>query len=208
LQYKLVAFDLDGTLLSGRSSWWKLHEHFGTIEFSLENMRGYDEGRITYDEWMRRDIALWKPSPHITTLNKILLNYTLAPHAEQIVSTLKEKNLEVAIVTTGLDIVANSVASKLRIPNVMANSLVFDENGFLTGRVIFNVDLFEKDKALKRLIKRMGISKSQCIAVGDSKYDARFLKSAGLGIACKKDKDLANVADAIILNLNELLDLI
>jgi HAD superfamily PSPase-like hydrolase len=208
LKYKLVAFDLDGTLVIGKSSWWKLHEYFGTIELSLENMKNYEERRITYDEWMRRDIALWKPRPHISTLEKILLNYSLAPHAEQVVSTLRERKLEVAIVTTGLDIVANSVASRLNILHVIANGLVLDENGYLTERVIFNVDLFRKDKAFERLVKSIGILKSQCIAVGDSKYDAGFLKSAGLGIACKKGTDLSEVADATISDLSELLELI
>jgi HAD superfamily PSPase-like hydrolase len=208
LKYRLVAFDLDGTLVVGKSGWWKLHEYFGTIELSLENMKDYEQRRITYDEWMRRDIALWKPRPHVTTLQKILLDYILAPHAEQVITALRDKKLEVAIVTNGLDIVANSVASKLCIPNIMANGLVLDENGYLTDRVIFNVDLFEKDKAFKRLIKKIGILESQCIAVGDSKYDKSFLLSAGLGIAYKKDSGLTNVADSTISDLNELLNFI
>jgi len=208
MKYKLVAFDLDGTLLVGKSSWWKLHEYFGTIELSLRNMKDYEEGKITYDEWMRRDIALWKPIPHITTIEKILLDYTLAPKAEHVVETLREKKLYVAIVTTGIDILANSVASKLNVPNVMANGLVLDENGYLTNRVIFNVDLFDKHKAFIRLVKKIGIPRSQCVAVGDTKYDVNFLRSAGLGIACKKDRDLANVADVVITNLEELLNFV
>lgn len=157
---------------------------------------------------MRRDIALWKPKPHITTIEKILLDYTLAPNAEHVIKTLRERKLHVAIVTTGLDVLADSVASKLHVPNIVANGLVLDENGYLTNRVIFNVDLFEKHKAFNRLVKKIGIPKSQCIAVGDSKYDASFLRSAGLGIACKKDGDLVNVADVVITDLEELLNFV
>jgi len=208
LKYKLVAFDLDGTLVEGKSSWWKLHEYFGTIKLSLRNMRDYEQGEIAYDEWMRRDIALWKPKPHITTIEKILLDYTLAPNAKHVIKTLRERKLHVAIVTTGLDILANSVAMKLHIPNVIANGLVLDENGYLTNRVIFNVDLFEKHKAFNRLLKKVGIPMSQCIAVGDSKYDANFLKNAGLGIACKRDRDLINAADVVITDLEELLNFV
>ena len=171
MKYKLVAFDLDGTLLVGKSSWWKLHEHFGTIELSLGNMKDYEQGKIANDEWMRRDIALWKPRPCITTIEKILLDYTLAPNAEHVVKTLRGRKLHVAIVTTGIDILANSVASKLRVPNVVANGLVFDENRYLINRIVFNVDLFEKHKAFNRLVKKIGIPRSQCIAVGDTKYD-------------------------------------
>lgn len=106
---------------------------FGTIKLSLRNMRDYEQGKIAYDEWMRRDIALWKPKPHITTIEKILLDYTLAPNAKHIIKTLRERKLHVAIVTTGIDILANSVAMKLHIPNVIANGLVLDENGYLTN---------------------------------------------------------------------------
>lgn len=208
MKYKLVAFDLDGTLLVGKSSWWKLHEYFGTIELSLGNMKDYEEGKIAYDEWMRRDIALWMPKPHITTIEKILLDYTLAPNAEHVIRTLRERKLHVTIITTGFDVLANSVASKLHVPNVIANGLVLDENGYLTNRVIFNVDLFEKHKAFNRLVKKIGIPRSQCIAVGDSKYDVNFLKNAGLGIACKKDRDLRNVADVVITDLEEILDFV
>lgn len=208
MKYKLVAFDLDGTLLVGKSSWWKLHEHFGTIELSLENMKDYEQGKIAYDEWMRRDIALWKPRPHITTIEKILLDYTLAPNAEHVIKTLKKRKLHVAIVTTGLDILANSVASKLHVPNVMANSLVLDDNGYLTNRVIFNVDLFEKHRAFNRLVKKLRIPRSQCICVGDSKYDVNFLRSAGLGIAYKNNKYLINAADVVITDLGELLNFV
>jgi phosphoserine phosphatase len=208
MRYKLVAFDLDGTLVEGKSSWWKLHEYFGTIEESLRNMKEYEEGKIAYDEWMRRDIALWKPTPHITTVEKILLDYTLAPKAEHVTRTLRNRKIRMAIVTTGIDILAKSVASKLGIPNIVANGLVPDESGYLTNRVIFNVGLFEKQKAFIKLVRKLGIPRSQCVAVGDSKYDVNFLKSAGLGIACKKDRDLMNAADVTIADLEELLNFI
>lgn len=73
MQYKLIAFDMDGTLLTEKSSLWNLHRYFGTYEESLRNMRDYEKCKIAYDEFMRRDIILWKPRPHINTIREALL---------------------------------------------------------------------------------------------------------------------------------------
>ena len=47
------------------------------------------------------------------------------------------------------------------------------------------------------------------MAVGDSKYDAKFLEHAGFGVAIGEDVVLARVADVVIkdfIHFNQLLD--
>jgi len=206
--YKAVAFDLDGTLVTDKSSWWKLHKYFGTYELSLKNMKDYEQGKITYDEFMRRDVALWKPKPHVNTIKRILLRYSLTPNAKFVTETLEERGYHVAIITTGIDIFAKAVASELHIQYVVANGLVLNKNGYLTGKVIFNVDLLKKEQAFNDLILKIGINKEQWIAVGDSKYDKGFLKNAGLGIAFNPDEDLKRSSSLVISDLKELLSFI
>lgn len=70
MAFKAIAFDLDGTLVTERSSWWTLHRYFGTYEQSMQNMEFYEQGEITYDEFMKRDIGLWKPPPHVSTIKR------------------------------------------------------------------------------------------------------------------------------------------
>ena len=208
MPFKAVIFDLDGTLVTDKSSWWKLHKYFGTYVPSLKNMKDYEQGNIAYDEFMRRDIALWNPKPHIGTIEKILLDYKLTPNAKFVTETLGIKGYNMAIITTGIDITAKAVASELHIPYVVANGVILDKNGYLTGSVIFNVDLLRKEQAFNDLIPKIGVKKEECIAVGDSKYDMSFLKNAGLGLAFNPDDDLKQSSLFAMKDLKELLDFI
>jgi phosphoserine phosphatase len=205
MKYKAVAFDLDGTLVTDKSSWWKLHKYFGTYKSSLKNMTDYEHGKITYDEFMRLDIGLWKPRPHVNTIKEILLNYTLTLHSKLVTKILNERRYTLFIVTSAPDILANAVARELGIPHLASNGLIFDEKGYLTQNVVFNVDLMKKENAFATLIAKEGLNCDECIGVGDSKYDIGFLRKAGLGIAFNPDDTLRKEAMLAIDDMNELL---
>lgn len=208
MKHKAVAFDLDGTLVCEKSSWWTLHKHFGTYQHSLINMKDYENGKITYDKFMELDIELWKPRPHIDTIKKVLLNYTLSSNVKPVIKELEEKEYQIFIVTTAPDILANAVANELGIRNVASNCFIFDEKGYLTKNTTFNVDLMKKEYAFSKLISSRGLECTDCIAVGDSKYDVGFLNKAGLGIAYRPDDILRKEATIVINDMNELLDYI
>ncbi len=204
----MVAFDLDGTIIREPSSWVKLHKFFGTMERADLNLLAYERGEIDYEEFMRRDVALWQPPPHITTVERVLFDYTLSPNADYTVKILRSMGCETAIISSGIDMLACKVADTLGISYVLANSLIFDSEGFLTGDVVFRVDLGHKDRNLKALADRLGIELAECIVVGDSKFDRSFLFCAGLGVAYDPDEELIRVADVVIYDLKELLNYI
>jgi phosphoserine phosphatase len=206
--YKAVAFDLDGTLVTEKSSWWTLHKAFHTYKQSVQNMKSYEQGKITYDEFMRLDISLWKPRPHINTIKKILLEYTLCLNAKLVIGVLGKKGYTLLIVTTAPDVLANAVAKELGISHVISNGFIFDNKGYLTQDVVFNVDLLKKELALEKLLSKIGIKNKECVAVGDSKYDVSFLKATGLGVAFNPDDILRKKAKIVITNMKELLNFI
>ncbi|MDI6642604.1 MAG: HAD-IB family phosphatase [Candidatus Hodarchaeaceae archaeon] len=198
MRYKLVAFDMDGTLVVEESCWSTLHRHFGTQEAARRNLEAYERGEIDYQEFMRRDISLWRPPPHISEIEQVLASFTLAPKVADIVKDIHERGYSTAIITGGLDILARRVAEELRIGHVFANGLAVDERGHLSGEGIFRVEPSLKDEVLSRLVERLGMTLDECVAVGDSKYDVRFLKRAGLGVAIGGSSELARVADVVI----------
>jgi phosphoserine phosphatase len=136
--------------------------------------------------------------PHISQIEEILSKFTIAPNAAEVVAGIHRMGGEVAIVTGGIDLLANRVARALGIEHVLANGLEVDERGYLTGEGIFRVDPLRKHEALEKLTKLLGLSLNQCVAVGDSKWDVSFLRNAGLGVAIGSDAELGKVADVII----------
>lgn len=202
-KYRLVAFDMDGTIISGLNSWQCLHRHFG-VE-NLTNLNDYLEKKIDYYEFMRRDIKLWQPPPHIDEVRRVLLDYELEPHAQYVIEKLLSWELKICIVSAGIDIRARDLGEKLGVKCTVANGLKTDRKGYLTGEGILRVELLKKEKALEKVAKSHGVKLSECVAVADSKFDKSFLSAAGLGVAYKPSQELVECADLVIEDLREIL---
>jgi phosphoserine phosphatase len=198
MKYRLIAFDMDGTLVVEDSCWVVLHRHFGTHDAACPNVGAYERGEIDYPEFMRRDISLWRPLPKIEEVREALAPYKIAPNVREVVGEIQRRGYKTAIVTGGLDILADEVARELGIPLVLANGLEVGSDGRLTGEGIFKVEPSRKDKVLEKLAANIGITTNECVAVGDSKYDVKFLEKAGLGVAIGENPELAKVADVVI----------
>lgn len=208
--YRLVAFDMDGTLTRGGSSWVRLHRHFGTLHVGDRNLAEYAAGRIGYREFVRRDVEAWSRARgrvHLSEVDGVLRNGRLAPGAVKTLRALRARGVETAIVSSGVASLARRVAARLGIPRVRANELAADREGYLTGGVAGpGVDPRGKNRVLRSLCREVGVRPERAVAVGDSKYDVRFLEAAGLGVAIGRDPELGRVADARISRLEELLE--
>jgi len=201
---KLIAFDLDGTLVKEDSSWGKIHKHFNTVESERRNLKLYLMGEISYKEFMRRDIASWPKPLRIDDIRRILLDYELTEGSIETIKELREMEISTAIISAGIDILAEDVAKKLGIDYVIANGLEVDENGLLTGEGIERVDLLRKDKAFINLVKQLGIDLRETVAVGDSWYDWTLLRCSGVGIALGNDPELLRTADLSANSIREI----
>lgn len=188
---RLAGFDMDGTLLEEDSSWVALHAHFGTSKAGKESLEKYSQGIIGYEEFMRRDIAAWPTGTTVREVEKILSKYRIRDEAPGVVERLRKNGIEVALITSGIDLLASRVARDLGIRHWMANGLRSSQDGTLTGQGIGRVDPTRKDIAYLRLLKRLGIHPKSTIAVGDTIYDLRFLKSAWMGFLLSDNLDLS-----------------
>jgi phosphoserine phosphatase len=77
---------------------------------------------------------------------------------------------------------AAEVAARLGIEHCVANELVTDERGFLTGESRMHVDPLRKEIALERLCRERQVALERCVTIGDSEMDGSLLRASGLGV--------------------------
>ena len=201
---KLAAFDLDGTVLEHNSSWVAIHRHFGTEHLGAASLRLYTEGKIDYREFMRRDIASWPRGVSRDEIERILSDYKIRREAPKVFKELRARGIQTALVTSGIDILARDVARDLQIDHWVANGLKFGKDGRLLLRGVGRVDPTRKDRAYKKLLRRLGVPPKSTIAVGDTIYDLAFLKSAGLGFMLAHS---TRVSDPEIMHIDRLTEI-
>jgi len=209
---KLVFFDMDGVLADSISSWKSIHDYFGTS--NEKSVDDYLRGDIDDLEFIKKDVSLWRTNGSLTTKNviqNILFDIPLMEGAEECISFLRKNNIKTAIVSAGLDILAEKVAEELGIDYVFANGIKQDETGKLTGEGTLQVQLIYKDKNVKDLAEKLNIPLEKCAAIGNSCFDVPMFETAGLGIAFNpedecvkksadvtvKGKDLSKVISAL-----------
>lgn len=197
---QMVFFDMDGVLLDTVSSWKYIHEHFGTT--NERSIMPYLRGDIDYLEFIRRDVSLWKSDgQHISksALEQILYSIPLIKGVKQCISFLKTHQVQTAIVSAGLDILANKVARDIGIDYVFANEVKIGVDGRLTGEGVLHVELMQKDKIVTQLVKKQHLSLDACAAVGNSCFDIPMLEICGLGIAFNpEDACIVQCADVVV----------
>jgi phosphoserine phosphatase len=203
-KFLLAALDMDGTVLEHESSWVALHRAFGTTEAGEASLKLYTEGRIDYKEFMRRDISSWPKGVNKNEIEKILSGYRIRAESQPTIDELKRRGIKTALVTSGIDILAEDVAKDLGIDYWVANGLRFGKDGTVLSEGIGRVDPTKKDLAYLKLLSRIGIPSKRTIAVGDTVYDLRFLRSAAIGFMLAHS---TRVSDPKIIHIEKLHDI-
>ena len=179
--YRLVVFDLDGTLIKPLSSWRYLHQALGTWQRAKVNTDLFYGGMITWREWAERDAKLWTGT-QVYRIEEIVEQCPRTEGAVETLDRLHEEGIATSIVSGGISFFAERIAHELKIDAVFANRLQ-QRDGILTGQVVVTVDQTNKAEICTRLGEGLGISMKKIVAVGDDFTMIPVFKTVGLSIA-------------------------
>ena len=215
---RLVVFDMDGVLVDIHSSWEYLHEKFGVRREALVYKRWFEEGRITYDEWMRLDVSLWiraRGRIHRREIEALIEPIKPRSEARETVRELKAMGVNLSIVSGGIDLLAKRIASELGISEWRANILSFDREGYLEpgGRPLVGAD---KSRAVRDIARKFNAKLDETMFIGDSKWDLTALRVVGYPVLFLNKKtmihgdpsELLRVAKYTIESLSQVTEIV
>ena len=203
VEIRLIAFDLEGTLVKSKSSWVELHKRFGTWDKGKEYAERFFRGEFDYQTWADLDASLWKGRKREEIL-EWANSVEYMGGIEELFEFLRENNFKIAIISGGLMCLAKKVADELNADYVFANELIFDEGGRVTGKVVARVDFQNKGEILAKLKEEL--KPSLTIAVGDGHNDIAMFKVADVSIAVNPHEGVEG--DYVARDLKEVKEII
>lgn len=195
MRYKLIIFDIDGTITTHISSWRYIHEKLGLWQkraFCYQEQ--FFAGKISYRKFCELDAAHWKGMPE-RKIRKIFDGVRYSKNAISCIKKLKKSGFKLAAVSTGLQFMPDRIMRELKFDYALSNRLI-SRNGRLTGGVKINIAHGAKHKILNSIFKRFNVKPHEAICVGDSEGDIPLVKECGYSIAFNSSsKELSKISD-------------
>ena len=195
LLIKLVVFDLDNVIIDGEAI-----DEIGKLANVEEDIAEITEkamqGEIDFETSIKDRVQLLEGTS-IEDIEKVADDLPLMPGAEKTIACLKDKDVDVAIISGSFDVVADKVKDKLGVETVYTNSFTV-EDGKLTGEVTGPLVSGSKLDVLKDHVEEAGITLDEVVAVGDGANDISMIESAGCGIAFNAKDSVKEIADIVV----------
>jgi phosphoserine phosphatase len=182
MKYRLIIFDIDGTIAKHISSWRYIHEKLGLwYELAYRYQEKFLAGKISYRKFCESDAALWKGLPE-KKIKEIFKRVPYIKNASHYIRKLKKMGFKLAAISTGLQYLAERIKKELKFNYVLSNRLI-SGRGVLTGKVKINITHGAKGKILRGIFRKFCVKPQEVICVGDSSGDIPLTKHSGYSIA-------------------------
>lgn len=195
MKYKVIIFDIDGTIAKHISSWRYIHEKLGLWDkLAFRYQEEFLAGKISYREFCELDAAHWKGLPE-KNIKEIFRKAPYSKNAVYCIRRLKRMGFKLAAVSTGLQYMADKIKRELKFDYVLSNRLI-SKKGVLTGKVKININHGAKGGILRKILRKFHVKPHEVISVGDSAGDIPLAKASGYSIAFNSsDEKFSKIVD-------------
>ena len=197
MKYRLIIFDIDGTITRHISSWRYIHEKLGLWQkraFCYQEQ--FFAGKISYRKFCLLDAAHWRGMSE-RKIRNIFDHVPYSKNAIPCTGKLKKMGFKLIAVSTGLQFMPDRIMKEFKFDYALSNRLI-SRNGKLTGGVKINIAHGAKDKILRIIFKRFNVKPHEVICVGDSEGDIPLAKICGYSIAFNSSSEkLSKISDYV-----------
>lgn len=204
--FKILCFDMDGTLIRNTNSVKYLCEINNQLDklLEIEDMENKKEISWIEADYIKakliKGLNLGKVSNCFADSIKFINNI------DYVIKYIKKQNIKCILVTAGPIQVANIVGEMFGFDKVYGSNYEVRDNIF-TGKIIEHLGEEAKLKSLQSYCKEQNIDINKSIAVGDGDSDIGVFKKCGKSIAINYTDSLLGKAD-VYLKTDDLKDLL
>jgi len=179
---RLLAMDMDSTLITIECI-DELGELAGCkseiAAITAQAMRG----ELDYPQSLRKRVGLLKNLQEAALTRVYEERLRLTPGAQELLAACNKHGVKLLLVSGGFTFFTDRLKQRLGIDYTISNRLE-TKNGKLTGELIGEiVDADAKAAKFKAVMRELGASREQTVAIGDGANDLKMMAQAGVSIA-------------------------
>ncbi len=179
---KLLIADMDSTMI-GQECIDELAAEVGLKDKVAAITARAMNGEIAFEPALIERVTLLKGLAVAVVEDVIAKRITLTPGGPQLIATMKAKGFYTALVSGGFTVFTGPIAATLGFHENRANVLL-EKDGHLTGEVAEPIlGKQAKVDALIDIVRTLGITTDDAMAVGDGANDLGMIQLAGAGVA-------------------------
>lgn len=212
-RYRVIAFDLDGTLIRGlQFSWTAVWDHLQFPEqVPKTGMRRYRRHQTTYQEWCEWACGQFRRKGlKREHFKDIVKPFTVTKNLHEAIDILRADGFVTAIISGGIDVFLEELipdADKL-FDHIYINHLKFDPDGLISGVAATSYDFEGKAAALELVCRSHGCELAEAVFVGEGFNDEFVVDKAGLTIAYPPTAQGFSTASAVEIEEDDLMKVI
>ena len=199
--FKLISFDLDGTLIKVPAMAVVLSYTDAKKMVEFNRIEELMEKRIiNYQEALKKQFELIK-GVNLRDLRTALDKAPFIKGISEVIYELKLMGLKTILISDNPDVICKYVKEKFGLDDFLCSKVSVNDGKIVGIRTL----LTDKLEALKSYNRKFGIDLSECIHIGDWDNDIPLFENVGFSIAVNpKNEDVKKKAKKFVENLDDL----